>query len=396
MANQVKNIDGVLLARIKNFLGLADANIKNINGLEFAQTIPDTITAGTAYAFNYGIDSNTISVTMLTSTKVIAVYRDVGNSYYQTAIILNISTDTITKGTAYVFVSSTVDYVSIVTLSATKVLATYNGASGKGTAIILNISTDTITSGTPYEYEAGSTSYISAVALSTTKVMVTYTDGGNNNYGTSIILNISTDTITAGTAYVYNSSITSSASVVMLSSTKALVAYKDGGNSSYGTAVTLNVSTDTITKGTAYVFESAATTYISAVALSATKILVTYKDGGNSSYGTSIILNVSSDTVTSGTAFVFESANTDYISTIMLSSTKVLTSYRDGGNSNYGTAIILNVNSDTITSGIAFVFENANTVYISAVMLSSIKVLIGYSDLGNSGSGTSIILNISA
>jgi len=335
---------------------------------------------------------------MLSSTKCLVAYSDVGNSDYGTSIILNISTDTITSGTAYVFESAGTTFVSAVMLTSTKCLVAYkdNGNSSYGTSIILNISTDTITAGTAFVFQSTESVYASTVMLSSTKVLVAYREMGTF-HSTSIILNVDgSDNITAGTAYVFDSGDTTSISAVALSSTKVLVAYRDVGNSNYGTAIILNVSTNTITSGTAFVFESNATTYISVAGLSSTKCLVAYKSTIHN-YGTAIILNVSTDTITSGTAYVFESAVTNYISAAKLSSTKVLVAYDDNGNSDYGTSIILNVDgSDAITAGTAYVFESASTTFISAVMLSSTKCLVAYRDVGNGNYGTSIILNVSA
>jgi len=179
----------------------------------------------------------------------------------------------------------------------------------------------------------------------------------------------------------------------MLTSTKAIVSYRDNGNSNYGTACILDVSGSTITAGTAVVFESAGTNYISVTMLTSTKAIVAYQDAGNSSYGTACILDVSGSTITAGTAVVFESAGTNYISVTMLTSTKAIVTYRDTGNSDYGTACILDVSGSTITAGTAVVFESAGTNYISVTMLTSTKAIVTYRDDGNSEYGTSAIID---
>ena len=78
----------------------------------------------------------------------------------------------------------------------------------------------------------------------------------------------------------------------------------DGGNSNYGTSIILDVSGTTITPATPVVFESALTEYISATKLSASQVLVTYQDGGNSSYGTACILDISGSVIKIGRAHV--------------------------------------------------------------------------------------------
>ena len=98
---------------------------------------------------------------------------------------------------------------------------------------------------------------------------------------------------------------------------------------------------DDIETGLPSVFESATTSYTSVAMLDSSKAVVTYQDGGNSSYGTACVLSISGTTVTAGTPVVFESATTSYTSVAMLDSSKAVVTYQDGGNSNYGTACVL-------------------------------------------------------
>ncbi len=308
---------------------------------------------------------------------------------------LDVSGSTITAGTSAVFESASTYYTSVAMLTSTKAIVTYKdvGNSEYGTACILDVSGSTITAGTPVVFESANTSYTSVTMLTSTKAIVAYQDGGNSYYGTACILDVSGSTITAGTAVVFESATTNYISVTMLTSTKAIVAYQDGGNSSYGTACILDVSDSTITAGTPAVFESATTTYISVTMLTSTKAIVAYRDGGNSYYGTACILDVSGSTITAGTAVVFESATTNYISVTMLTSTKAIVTYQDSGNSGYGTACILDVSGSTITAGTPVVFESANTIYISVTMLTSTKAIVTYTDGGNSSYGTSAIID---
>jgi len=361
---------------------------------ELSSSVQEELTTGTPVVFE-SASTIYISVTMLTSTKAIVAYRDGGNSGYGTACILDVSGSTITAGTAVVFESANTSYISVTMLTSTKAIVTYQdaGNSSYGTACILDVSGSTITAGTSVVFESAYALYISVTMLTSTKAIVAYRDNGNSDYGTACILDVSGSTITAGTPAVFESANTSYISVTMLTSTKAIVAYQDGGNSYYGTACILDVSGSTITAGTPVVFESATTLYISVTMLTSTKAIVAYRDNGNSSYGTACILDVSGSTITAGTSVVFESATTNFISVTMLTSTKAIVTYTDGGNSSYGTACILDVSGSTITAGTAAVFESATTTYISVTMLTSTKAIVTYTDGGNSNYGTSAIID---
>ena len=228
-------------------------------------------------------------------------------------------------------------------------------------------------------FESASSDYISAAVLDSTHFVVAYKDVGNSNYGTAIVGVVSGSTITYGTAVVFESANSVFISVAVLDSTHFVVAYQDGGNSSYGTAVVgvTNGATTISSFGVAVVFESANSGYISVAALDSTHFVVAYKDGGNSNYGTAVVgVTNGATTISSfGVAVVFESANSDYISVAVLNSTHFVVAYRDVGNSNYGTAIV-GVTDGATTIGV----ERGNPIGIAA-------------GAGTAGSLVSIILS---
>ena len=146
--------------------------------------------------------------------------------------------------------------------------------------------------------------------------------------------------ITYGSEYIFNSAETNFISVAVLDSAHFVVSYCDVGNSNYGTAVIGTVSGNTISYGSEYVFNSAATYGISVAVLDAAHFVVSYYDSGNSGYGTAVVGTVSGNTISYGSEYVFNSAITDYISVAVLDAAHFVVSYSDGGNSNYGTAIV--------------------------------------------------------
>jgi urease beta subunit len=341
-------------------------------------------------------NSDYISVSTLDSSKAIVCYRDAGNSNYGTACVLSISGTTITAGTAVVFESANSDYISVSTLDSSKAIVCYRdaGNSSYGTACVLSISGTTITAGTPVVFESAASDYFSVSTLDSSKAIVCYRDDGNSGYGTACVLSISGTTITAGTAVVFESANSSYFSVSTLDSSKAIVCYRDNGNSSYGTACVLSISGTTITAGTPVVFESANSQFISVSTLDSSKAIVCYRDNGNSFYGTACVLSISGTTITAGTPVVFESASSIYFSVSTLDSSKAIVCYYDGGNSNYGTACVLSISGTTITAGTAVVFESANSDYISVSTLDSSKAIVCYTDGGNSNYGTASLLKI--
>ena len=248
-----------------------------------------------------------------------------------------------------------------------------------------------------YIFNDSFTSHMSIAALSDTKLIIAYRDGGNSDYGTAIIGEVTGLTVSfAGSSeVVFNSAETRYSSIAVLSSTKFVVTYWDGGNSEYGTAIIGDVSGSTISfaGSSEVVFNNADTIYISAAALSSTKFVVTYQDRGNSNNGTAIIGDVTGSTVSfaGSSEVIFNAAETVYVSVAALNNTKFVVTYRDNGNSEYGTAIIGDVTGSTITFGAEVVFNNASTVMGFVTALDDTKFSVAYLDRGNSDYGTVIV-----
>jgi len=355
--------------------------------------------AGTAVVFESATTTRISAVYDANAQKVVIAYRDEGNSDYGTAIVGTVSGTSISFGTAVVFESATSTYISAVyDANAQKVVIAYTDGSNSnyGTAIVGTVSGTSISFGTTVVFESAVSYYMSAVYdANAQKVVITYTDNGNSDYGTAIVGTVSGTSISFGTAVVFESaSIEYISAIYDANAQKVVIAYRDEGNSSYGTVIVGTVSGTSISFGTAVVFESASSPFISAVYdANAQKVVIAYRDDGNSDYGTVIVGTVSGTSISFGTAVVFESATSSYMSaTYDANAQRVVIAYRDGGNSSYGTAIVGTVSGTSISFGTAVVFESANSDYMSATYDSNAqKVVIAYRDVGNSSYGTSVV-----
>ena len=229
------------------------------------------------------------------------------------------------------------------------------------------------------------------------KVVIGYSDGGNNYYGTAVVGTVSGTSISFGTPVVFETASSNYISPVYDSTNnKVVIAYMDAVNSNYGTAIVGTVSGTSISFGTAVVFESATTNWVSATFDSTNnKVVIGYADGGNGYYGTSIVGTVSGTSISFGSVVVFESANITYCSaTFDSANNKAVFAYQDGGNSDYGTAIVGTVSGTSISFGTAVVFAAASTYYNSAIFDSTNnKTVIAYR--GTSNYGTAIIGTVS-
>jgi len=336
------------------------------------------------------------------NNKVVVAYYDSYNSGFGTAVVGTVSGTSISFGTPVVFASVPTNYIlSTFDSFNNKVVIAYTdvGNSRFGTAVVGTVSGTSISFGTTVVFESATTSHISATFDSfNNKVVIAYRDEGNNSrFGTAVVGTVNGTSISFGTAVVFESASTYFISATFDSnSNKVVIAYRDDGNSGFGTAVVGTVSGTSISFGTTVVFESATANYISATFDSnSNKVVIAYSDNGNSYFGTAIVGTVSGTSISFGTPVVFASAGTDRISATFDSfNNKVVIAYRDVGNSSFGTAVVGTVSGTSISFGTPVVFESATTYFISATFDSnSNKVVIAYRDDGNSGFGTAISID---
>lgn len=241
---------------------------------------------------------------------------------------------------------------------------------------------DTLTVGDTEVFESADTSYISITRMSDSQAIVCYSDVGNSNYGTASLLSISGGVISVEDTEVFESATTSYISVTAIDGTHAVVCYRDEGNSNYGTASLLSISESAISVEDTEVFESADTTYISAVTMDSTHAIVCYNDGGNSTYGTACCLSFADSAITAGSPTVFNSAQTDTISVYTIDSARAIVSYRTGGAA--GKTCCLSLSETTITAGTAQEFGSGTVYDISVCALSTSQALVTYYDSGKS------------
>lgn len=216
-------------------------------------------------------------------------------------------------------------------------------------------------------------------------IILTFADADDSDNGKAVIA--VTGSITVGAIATFAAGTTAWTSVCALSATKAVVCWENGSDSNQGYACVLSVSGTTITAGTPAIFETGATTEIDVCALSSSQALVCYRDGGNSNQGTACILDVSGTTVTPATPVVFETGATQYIGVARLTAAKAIVCYRDDGNGGAGTASVLDVTGSVITANVPAVFYNADVVFrlaVDALGSDSVVVVFGV------GTGTSL------
>ncbi len=252
--------------------------------------------------------------------------------------------------------------------------------------------------GSPATFESATTELGTSIAFdsSNNKVVIGYRDAGNSGYGTAVVATVSGSSITYGTPVVFASASTDGVSGTFDSSNnKVVFCFTDSANSKHGTAIVGTVSGTSISFGSEAVFESDDTrTTAIGFDSSNNKVVIAFRDHNDSKYGKAVVGTVSSTSISFGSVTTFESAQTSNHNVVFDSSNnKIVICYSDVGNSFYPTAIVGTVSGTSISFGTAVVADSNGATSLSATFDSnSNKVVMG---LGSSSAGAGIVGTVS-
>ena len=309
-----------------------------------------------------------------------------------------------TSGTPVTFNSGTTglgQYSATFDSTNNKVVIAYND-SNNGKAIVgtVNSSNNTISFGSEVTFVSSTNygRYYTTFDSNSGKVVIAYTDPDNSDYGTAIVGTVSGTSISFGTKVAFNSGDTQDIAATFDSTNnKVIIAYRDGGNSSAGTVRVGTVSGTSISFGSESVFNSTYSSNIG-VAHDSTnnKIVIAFRDESNSSNrGAAIVGTVSGTSITFGSLVRINSSNSQgYYHNVVHDSNsgKTVVVFRDSNISSKGVAYVGTVSGTSISFGSAVVFNNGATNDPAAVFDSNAnQILIAFQDDSDSDEPTTAI-----
>jgi len=336
-----------------------------------------SISFGSDTQFNAASTGRVRAVYDTNAQKVVFAYEDAGNSSRGTAVVGTVSGTSISFGSEVVFHSAQASEIGIAyDSSAQKVVIGFrdqNGSVNIGKAIVGTVSGTSISFGSATAFGNANDEYIAVVYdTDAQKIVVAYSDtsaSGKLNVGT-----VSGTSISFGSEVQFESGRSDYVEAVYDPIQKRVViAYKDVGNSSYGTAVVTKTgysaaSGGTIADGAPVIVNANGT--VSSISQSAASVgtFNTYSATEISDSGSipSVVYDTNSD--------------------------RIVVFYGDDANSNYGTAVVGTVSSGSISFGTAVVFESSKTQFISAVFDSSNnKIIVAYTEYDDSRAGNCVV-----
>ena len=194
--------------------------------------------------------------------------------------------------------------------------------------------------------------YIRAIGAGSSEVVMIYKDGGNSNYGTAVVGIVTGTDLTFGTPVAFNSSTSTSHSITYDANADKVVVINRGGTNPYsGEARVGTISGNSISFGTAVNFDSF--TGDSAACFDSTnnKIVITYRDGNNGNYGTGIVGTVSGTSISFGSANAFNSVDSEFLDVCFIGDGQVVSVFHHNSDSGKGHAVVGTVSGTTISFG---------------------------------------------
>ncbi len=396
-------IDGVSQATLNLYEGSTykfdqAAGTNSTHPLRFSASSDGTHGTITPVAFDTSASTAWPQATFdSTNNKIVIGYNISGTGAF--AIVGTVSGNSITYGTAVAISGAGNSYGSITYDSnANRVVLSYRdyNNSDYGTSVVGTVSGTSISFGTPVVFASANVPGTSSTFdSSNNKVVIVYKDGSDGNKGKGIVGTVSGTSISFGTAVEFSSQCDKVNCTFDSSNNKVVVQYRNEASSAHGTANVGTVSGTSISFGADVVFNAGGTSMIgSSFDTTANKVVLSYQDGGNSDYGTGIVGTVSGTSISFGAEGVFESAATaETFCAYDASADRTTIIYQDSANSNYGTSVNGTISGTGISFDTPAVYSSATTTYNSCVYDSNAeKVVFSYF---NSTSGFSYVYPIS-
>ncbi len=397
----------------RTVISYQDADDTNKGKAVVGTTSGTSISVGTAVTFESGIISESAAAFDTSVNRVLIAYRLSGSG--GVAVAGEVSGTSITFGGTVLITSEPLYIMGIAfDANAGKTIIPYNTPSNTAAYRLASISGTTTTLDSEVAFNAPAQPKYPFVAYNSTEKVdvITYYNSADN-YGYSTVVQVADVSNLTAEAFVgvADSAISASAagSVIVQGGTvsgvseaaalrfgtssvwesanssticetfdstnnKVVIAYRDLGNSNYATAVVATVSGSSLTYGTPVVFETSDVGELSAAFDSnENRVVISFRDAASTNYGKSIVGEVSGTSISFGTAATFSGTNSAYNTSTAFDSSnnKIVVSYRDTSNSNYGTAVVGTVSGASITFGTPVVYSAAATTNYGSITYDS-------------------------
>ena len=393
-----------------NFEAVASGTIPNgatviINTDGTVGVVTETSTGGTFGSegtFETGTATGMRSIAFdNVDNKVVIGYYDGSNGK---AVVGTVSGSNITFGTPVQFDSGECEDIAVAAGKG-KICIVYKKQSNSRPRIIGgDVSGTSINFGSYNEFQTSEANNFAItydpIDANNSRFLFAYRDYGNSYYGTARFVEISATgtpgTVNLTSAVVYDSSQATNNTLVYDSNAGASVVFwRDNGDSGKGKARVVSGNAGSAPSyGTEETFDSGSVDEFTTAAFDSenNKVVIAYKDGNNK--GKCVVGTVSGTNISFGTPVQFN--GTDNVASISTGydsyAKKIIVTYRDRGDSDKGKLIEGTVSGTSITFGSKKLLNDGNLyANVPTFDSSNNKVVIAFQDLADSNKGNAIV-----
>lgn len=221
----------------------------NNNG--FGTLLPGTlvdgdILLGEPQVFNAATSFENVLCRLSDNAFVIA-YRDAGNGEKGTAKMCRIENEQLSLSEPVIFSEVSATEMAIAPINATDFVISYQSAGEKGESVVGTSVDNNLVIINTLVYSDHAVSGNTIVPLSDSIAAISYTDAANNNYGTTVLLHISTNTITYQDPVVFYEGGSFTTHGVKISDSTFVLAFRNENNNFSGSSVCGKIISDQTT-----------------------------------------------------------------------------------------------------------------------------------------------------
>lgn len=246
-------------------------------------------------------------------------------------------------------------------------------------------------------FNSSSAGYISAIYEPVNnKLVIAYADGGNSNYATAIVGTVSDGSISFGTPTVFNSGYGYIHGINSDTAGKVFISFRDTLNNNWGTGIVGTISGTSISFGTKSTFNTTNTLTVGTVAQYPTggKLVIFYQYSGSTSLR-GVVVTISGTSFSLGSDVQLSNGGNSGLSAAYDSvNDKIVVAFTTSTST--GAARVVSISGTSISSGADVVFDSTTGIgYIAcAYHTAEQKTAIAYTD-GSGGNGTVVLGTVS-
>lgn len=238
-------------------------------------------------------------------------------------------------------------------------LCVYTAVSDNGWAIVLTVDTNdwSISEKTPFEFDTDKGQTLALEQIDDTHYLCVYQSQSGKGRAVVLIVDNGNWTISKATVFEFDTLKAEAPALVKIDDTHYLCVYQGDGSDGWSVVLTVNTGDWSISKETAFEFDSATGLAPALYQIDQTHYLCTYTGDGDD--GTAVVLTVDISTwqISKETPFVFDSGKGNAPALSKIDDNRYLCAYTGAGTD--GLAVVLTVNTGdwSISKGATFTFD---------------------------------------